>query len=249
VCPCPHAPGVQGARGALTCACAPGAGHEGACPGGRWLRRGRPGHYQVTGPARPRRCSPAHAPCCKLRGPDARACTALPAMAPIHLNRARRCCGHGRWVGAADFAQCREHWRRALPGVVPACWRAREAARARDFCYDFAPGERIGIVGRNGTGKVPHGRRAAAARIGRLRTCRPAQCTFASTCTIVCELSNKEQPRSEPECAASHGCFPVNPGSMHLEVGTVCRSLQYGCNAEVLWSLCQWEGSRAWLQI
>jgi len=100
-----HAPGVQGARGcaharmrrgcrapggALTCACAPGAGHEGACPGGRWLRCGRPGHHQVAGPARPRRCSPAHAPCCKLRGPDARACPALPAMAPIHLTNSRR---------------------------------------------------------------------------------------------------------------------------------------------------------------
>ncbi len=138
---------------------------------------------------------------------------------------------------------------KALPGVVPACWRAHEAARARDFCYDFAPGERIGIVGRNGTGKVPHGRRAAAARIGRLRMRRPAQCSFASTCTVVCELLNREQPGSEPKRAASHGFFPIDPGSMHLEGWPCCSSLQYGCNAEVLWSLCQWEGSRAWLQI
>lgn len=34
-----------------------------------------------------------------------------------------------------------------------ACAEANGRAIVRDFCYDFVPGERIGVVGRNGTGK------------------------------------------------------------------------------------------------
>lgn len=41
-----------------------------------------------------------------------------------------------------------------LRAIAVAAVRDARTACCRDFCYDFAPGERIGIVGRNGAGKV-----------------------------------------------------------------------------------------------